>query len=146
MNSYINEDNGIFASWAPENYEINNNNAALQLAVQAAYGPELQNIIIDLQYQQRHALSSPPVGSRRQGLQQHHSLSARCNGCLQTEITTDSLTDTTSTTPTQPPAACCGWLLTDRIITTDHQSEYQPEHERDGEHYWTTNGWASHRV
>jgi len=66
--------------WALENYKINNNNAALQLAVQAAYGPELQNIIIDLQYQQRHALSSPPVGSRRQGLQQHHSLSARCTG------------------------------------------------------------------
>mmetsp|Transcript_41582 Transcript_41582/g.79464 ORF Transcript_41582/g.79464 Transcript_41582/m.79464 type:complete len:91 (+) Transcript_41582:104-376(+) len=56
MNSYINEDNGIFASWAPENYEINNNNAALQPAARAAYGLELQNRIPDLQHQQRHAL------------------------------------------------------------------------------------------
>jgi len=56
MNSYINEDNGIFAPWALENYKINKNNAALQPGARAAYGPELQNIILNLQHQQRHAL------------------------------------------------------------------------------------------
>mmetsp|Transcript_41583 Transcript_41583/g.79465 ORF Transcript_41583/g.79465 Transcript_41583/m.79465 type:complete len:137 (+) Transcript_41583:104-514(+) len=110
MNSYINEDNGIFASWAPENYEINNNNAALQPAARAAYGLELQNRIPDLQHQQRHALRAHLRALDDKAFDNTTAFQLAAQGCVQTGITTDSLTDTTSTTPAQPSAACCSWL------------------------------------